>query len=441
VRFFLGAAFGAAFSFLTPVAFAQSVLQVGPVAPGNVPQWLRNGYVGDSGISLAFIKTLLPFSPGQTVTNLNMTATLVQSTNVAWAGGYPGTNNVGIYLTQQYSGLSTGCYNDSAGCEIPLNLIQVNESMTGTSVGGVNGLTLIDHYGGGSATGSHNGMFIDTIMTDAIGGTTNLFEGALSVGLTIAANAGGTPSAAQGDAFAYAGFMRLSANDNHGQPIYWNEIDGFEMDVETSPGANFKWGEGMSIVDLSASHASVFETALNIRPAGWTWNNAGIFFGALPPNTGLPVSVGGTLILSNSGTAADGIDFSAATFSDAFLKGPSGFRVDGNNTVHTDSIRASTGPGGDVQFLDAGGNPTFRVQGLTSGTQNTFIMQAQPSGTDPTLETGGPSDPNIGMTLLPKGTGVIRLSGSVQAAALVTSCSSQPTGTLWDDSETVKVCP
>jgi len=123
----------------------------------------------------------------------------------------------------------------------------------------------------------------------------------------------------------------------------WNALIGREIDVELQTGANASTVYGLLLVEGSDKQADGDDhDAITIGSTNYAathWKN-GIAFGG----TGLACSVTGALIKTvvqkypspHAASYVTGIDFSGATFSDAFLRGPSNnFVVDGqgNTTV------------------------------------------------------------------------------------------------------------
>lgn len=209
---------------------------------------------------------------------------------------------------------------------------------------------------GGGATANYFGH---TISAGAVGGRTTLFSflnqtaattlaiGAyyVSHGAFAQASASAGGSAGLGNSRGALFGSNISAELLTGAGLFWDSCVGLEINVGLSTGTQSYYKHGLSIIQWSrdaVAGAGGFDTGLMFctqtggAVPGW---DRGITFGH--PQGWWPMKAGGTIIGTFAGfagspayAAANGVDFSAVTFSAAAFKSV-GFQVDGAGTTTT----------------------------------------------------------------------------------------------------------
>src|SRR6185437_15188365 len=277
-------------------------------------------------------------------TNLGATKTITQTLTTAWSGGFPGTNNVGIYAIQAFSGTpASRSYQDLNGYVNPLNLIQmtdqlaINSSFSATVVG----LDLNMIVGGGGATGARLGLAVNMTVTGDVG----VAGGAVVNGATFfthaGGNLGGTALTPLGDVYGFSAEVENNVFGTYLYSMFVSEFDFHPLAATYKSSSAFKLANigTPGIYASAAGGDGAFEIS---GGGGASWRDFAIVFGN-PQNGGdFPVGTSGTLIKSLPGTAAKGIDMSASTLSSNFLQGPGNlFFVDGPlGRVNTNQINA-----------------------------------------------------------------------------------------------------
>jgi hypothetical protein len=274
-------------------------------------------------------------------------ATWSGTNGFAQSGLFMSANNVGTYTGTAitYDAYLSGTWNMNVG----------------TSAGNT-GLTLGVHadVGGTSMTGNA-GAFGSTLTITAptlnatgAGGTYVSAYAAAYANV----NDNGTLGAEKGQLFAFNTVASLGASAAH-----WNSVVSYEADTDVAIGATVSTKLGIQIVDTLPGGAagSADDQALSINNqyqqgsggVGWKY---GISFGRLGGY--FPMASAGTMIgaVGNVGgdtmNSAYGIDFSAVTFSTAFLKS-TGFLVDGSGNLTAASYKA-----GSTAGVTCSGSPT-----------------------------------------------------------------------------------
>jgi hypothetical protein len=227
------------------------------------------------------------------------------------------------------------------------------------------------NFGGVGFSGGRIGFLANMVQTGAVSGTPGVFGNVVSgiqSSVTLNNSFGGsgtTPSTAAGYATGFNPYLSFSSGFTNG-----GGGSGEEIDVGTASGASFMDAIGLLVTRLdNGSQGARADAGVVIGgatpSAGHGWKT-GISFGYGAGDPGIDPA--GTMIGVDAGsglTVANGLDFSAMTFSGNFLKS-AGFSVGG---------------------------------------------------------TGAVTAAKLTLTSMP------------------TSCSGQPTGTLWSNSGVVNVCP
>lgn len=231
---------------------------------------------------------------------------------------------------------------------------------TGSGPGGMTGFrvghTLTGGKGGRTALSA--GLFITGAFTASATGNGS-FQTAAGFRAQASVSAGGSAGAGnqRGNLFGINPIVEIKT----GAGLYWQAIHGGEITlaVETGTGVNYK--SGFQVVqqtgDVVAGASGVDAGFLLINqtsgaaPIGW---DVGYCFGSPwgwwpMKSTGTMIGTGSSFAGGPSYAAAYGVDFSAVTFSSAFLKS-AGFEVDGSGKVkmtvygnYADDAAASAG--------------------------------------------------------------------------------------------------
>ena len=226
-----------------------------------------------------------------------------------------------------------------------------------TSSGGLNYFEINHSLGGPTLTGPRRSLAITTDITAASGnppgaGSPDVVSAVFTTSGHV--NNGGT---ALDDAHVSGAMFSFNTVADLGPAAtFYGAIVGYELDVRAQAGSSLLHKLGLSIVMVDGDMVSGSKSNIGIllgnqykQGAGVGWD-IGLSFGSV--NIGaFPVKATGTLIGGSTfvdpgatALAAYGIDFSAVTFSAAFLKSQ-GFIVDGNGrmTVHLDNAANDAG--------------------------------------------------------------------------------------------------
>jgi hypothetical protein len=327
-----------------------------------------------------------------------MTGTLGMNINKTWSGGYPG-GNIGLNFRQTFTGSPpANSYLESPGWTVPLNLIEIHDTLSLTApTGTVTGLTINYLTGGAGASGSRTALEAYLVVTDQIGtagGSLGSFYCGATFQASAAANVGGTPGAPTGEFFGLAVYVSANAGGT-----YIEALSCAEFDFAPVAGATYHKASAIKLVNFAPSGMAAIDPnsdgALQISSAGGhaKWRDWGIVFGDPQSGADLPVGPSGALILSYAGTAATGIDMSASTFVN-FLKGPHGFYVGNSNTVGTDEIAAVSG--NSLGLATIAGNPMVVVNSDTNSPPSVLVLSSLASGTVSLDVGGGPASMTFG---------------------------------------------
>ena len=387
-----------------------------------------------------------PFLPltGGTVSGPTTFNDMVSMTgSYTWAAGaYPGTNPA-IYQSLTYSGTPTAGFPGAEGNSAPINLIQLSESLNYTiNPGGVSALEILHSTTGGN--GGRNALLISHGVSGTMG-TTNTNYCAAQIFSVYGGNVTGAAAGAgngRGDTFGLGVQMQLySGSFLHGATA-------IEVDINPSSGASVDYLVGAQIVNFGVAGqlANVFDCMHLLATSNPATNKRatyGYYFGnpQAGDGNGFPITATGTMIGSKTGSTGIGIDFSAVTFATAFLKGPGGFQVDNDSTVHTNAMTAPSGTftvnsvttnvntvlgftatgtnyivlgsaGTGLQVLQ-GGNPAFRIANI-AGTPPANYFGITPALAGGTVwATAQGTDTNITLGLNGQGTGGVNIGSRV----------------------------
>lgn len=218
----------------------------------------------------------------------------------------------GISVTQSAAGSATSSF--------ALNNIAINSDTA--NCGGFFGsaLEVTYNFGGSAMQGGRQGIIgtAALVSTSSASNTNRNYVGVQGVGIT-AVNDNGTAGMPAGAMFGASSIGGLQTGATH-----WLNVTGYEFNCFIQAGASAAY---KSIVQFSAEVRDRVQGAV-VDAMLWLYNqsasNPGWNFGILwdGVNQIWPIAPTGTIIATNAGTAATGIDFSATTLSGSLLKGP-----------------------------------------------------------------------------------------------------------------------
>lgn len=341
---------------------------------------------------------------------------VVQPVTTTWSGAYPGANNIALYSLQNYTGtLSSLGFAGVEGHSPVYNLISITDNLNYTIVG-PGAKTALDvvmttQSGQGNATGAiFTYQFLPTADYPSSG---PIFSPVAVYGVFGGHIAGATSGTGGiGDFYGIGIDLRQVGINNGGSPTFMHAMRGIEIDM------SMNGPSGSSVNDLvalnlgSASTGGYVPTTFGAYIAMYGGGSTGSPTGRLqygisfgnPESNIAPVSATGTMIGSTAigGTTVNyGLDFSNMTFTTAFLHGPNGFYVLGNNWVITDSIRAATG--NTVGLLNNPGTLAFSATG--SGTlTNSLQAVGASTGNGTIFQTVSATDANVTLLFRTGGT-------------------------------------
>jgi hypothetical protein len=360
-----------------------------------------------------------------------MVGTIGQVISPTWVGGWPPTSPLGIQFTQTFTGTPSGGYHDpSGGQQIPLNFINVSESLTyDPSASYVNAFSVRHQFGGSGTTGARTAVLIDL---ESVGPFVTTGFGQYSAAqFSTLANynmTGSTAISPKGNYYGWNMYISAEANSTiDGSPIYVQGLGGFEMDYTIAAGGSVFSGVGILIANLTAAGTTETNNGTGIAIATAFDNTSGtvgfksnaIFFGNQSGGHHLPIQSTGSLIGANPGTVVNGTDYSAVTFTGCAFKGPASFCVDAGNFVHTDAVQSATTNA--ISYRTSAGDALFSM-GKTGTPTNYIASIATQTGTDPVFTAVSSSGANVNMEIRGGGTsgttsGVVLKSGAVLAIA------------------------
>lgn len=248
-----------------------------------------------------------------------------------------------LYGTGQ--GACTGSVTDVNGPTCAVSQVAVTgDSTSAPSNAVVSGLTVDHSFGGSTATGSFVGAEVTLNQT---GTTGNMDNGNYVGGLFVVQGNlpdNGTPSQPSGSLWGIDANVRLS-----NQATNWNQLIAEELDIAALSGTSVADKIGLQIVQPSNDGAkgsrSNLGISINNASGGKGWD-VGLSFGAYDGYN--PITPTGTLIgtfphagTTALGTVANGIDFSAYTFTGNFLKSIN-FTVDGKGNATANTVKATS---------------------------------------------------------------------------------------------------
>lgn len=152
-------------------------------------------------------------------------------------------------------------------------------------------------------------------------------------------------------------------------------------------GTDIAAGTTVSAVDVSAGTVTLSASTTAAVPSA-----TNITFGNTATG-GFPITPTGTMIYSYAGTAGVGLDFSRDTFGSAFIKGPNGFQVDNDSTVHTNTI---VPPNGTQLTVAVNSEPVANFKADASAV-NYIELHATASGNNPFIFGTGTGTSPIGL--------------------------------------------
>jgi hypothetical protein len=239
-------------------------------------------------------------------------------------------SHLGVYLWEDITGTCV------AGASCYANLWN-----TGSDVAAVNA-SLVENYftgtiGGAAMTGNRAMMNVALLMNATTGNTTAGWSYSAFVSQAGAtANDNGTDTTAANSRGILQGLNNLAIMRSGA--TNWYSLKGDEIDMEADTGSSMYSKIGLEIVQQTSDQiaGSGVDDAIAIAnmsaigggtgTIGW---KIGIAFGGASGYW--PIQATGTAIASvGAGTLANVLDFSSATVSGYFLKGPGGFTVDGS---------------------------------------------------------------------------------------------------------------
>lgn len=375
-----------------------------------------------------YVDTMLPLAGGTVSGSLDLGSTLSQARSITWSGGFPGTDNVGFYQSNTYVGTPTAGHPGPEGSTVALNFIGITETLAATNLA-ASALEVQHYYGGGSSDGGRNSVLIEGCLTGTIGASVPEFV-SLQLFNTVSGNVVGSTSAAPlGAVWAFGSNQQLgSASKLHG-------ATSAEFDFTAVTGATVDYMEFMKFVVFSPAgfHAAQSSAFLRFESADPNANDQldyGLTFGdPQAASGGFPIYSTGTMLYSYTGSCAVGVDFSAVTFSDSFIKGPNGFRIENNNAVHTNLLIP---PNGNELIAVASNDSPLFVAKSAPASQNYLQLTAASSGNPPELIAFGNIDTNVSLGLIPSGTGAAfapKFAVGSASGPTLTSGNGVPTST------------
>jgi hypothetical protein len=406
---------------------------------------------------------------------------------------FPG-HNPAFYESVTYTGTPVRTVNTFPGPEgysVPLNLFSISEALVADTM--VNGLEIQHNTTGGD--GSRHGLLVAHQILGPMGASAPNFVAAQLFQIyasNVTGAAAGTGNG-RGDVFG------LGINMQVGDGSFLHGFTGIELDIAPHAGSSVDYLVGMQIVNFGVAGvtANVFDAMhmlCTVDPSVNKRSTYGLYFGSpqAADAKGFPITAAGSMLSSVAGICSYGIDFSAVTFTGAFLKGPNGFAVDNNNNVHTDRVIA---PSNTFAVLDSGGAPAFvagrgsvgavnylsTVSGapgtgvflVATGTdanvplyiktvgaggfyflngdnnRNFFITGVANSvnyvkttgattGNSPLLTAEG-SDANVNLTLSGQGTGAVKVASKLNLSSIPTSATGLVAGDVWRNGTTLNI--
>ena len=374
--------------------------------------------ISPTPINFVINGSTIPF-PGATGPYLpigggSLSGTLSQSISPTWSGGFPGTNNIGQYLVQNYSGTPTGHYSSpSGGAYIPFNFINVTETIAfDPPASQVAAMFIRDQYGGTGTTGGRLGLEIEIQNVGPVSSANgNYFYSALQLSNYASYNVtGSTPGSPLGNFYGMNMYISAKAAAADSSPIYLAGLAAMELDYTIEAGGSVHSGVGILISNFSPSGTTevndgtgiVIATSHDNTGGGVGFKSHGIHFGNQDGSHTLPVQSTGSLIGAGPGTVVNGADFSNVTFTGQVFKGPNSFGVDNNNTVHTDNIFSATSNG--IGFSDTSGNGLFHMARSGSSTTNYLGTNAPATGNAPVLKSISGTDAQVDLWFQTGGT-------------------------------------
>ena len=401
-----------------------------------------------------------------------------------FSGGAPGLPINGGTLTgaitiPSMTATGTTLLPSSAGPEgavtFPYNAMLYTSDQFASTTGPVSSLLIRNNFGGGSTNGGRNTVLITSQLVGSIGTYNQNYVGQQIIMKDAGNVTGATSGAPLGSFFGLGVNLQIAAGS------FAYGATGAEFDYTQATGSTVKYMEFMKFVELSpvGVTATVNSAFLRFSSANQTMNMGLTFGDPQAASNGFPVNSTGTLIHSYAGSAGVGIDMSLDTFATAFIKGPNSFQVDNTSDVHARYLWSNTT---SFSILAANGSPYFNASGPTSpntylnaiaGTSVQPILQAVGHATM-TLKTGGTagqfsfwdtnnypafivqmvaspanyltvsgsvaaspvlltatgSDANIGINLVPKGTGQVTVGGVAVSTAISATSASIGGGAL-----------
>lgn len=368
--------------------------------------------------------------------------------------GFP-TPQFGIGVNQT----ATGTCSTANGANCHYNYINItsDNAIAGPNLqnnwGTGEGFLVNHNFGGTAAIGQRSAGIFNLVQTTTTGNTAaGVSYGALAAYGNATANDNGTDttqanSRGQMETVNFIAHLGPSATN-------WHVVQGGEVDMNLEVGSSVYEKTGWQIVELAtdAVQGSVLDAALAITnaPGAVGWLNGLQFGGAQGV---MPIASTGTAISCPSpcGTMATGIDFSHATFSTAFLAGPS-FSVDGSGTITSGlngtaggqlKLRGSTSGGAtlttgttgalnlnngtgnqSITFTDGSNGSMFVTSGASGAIAGHVRVGAATTGNPPTVSTEG-SDTNISLQFSPKGSGSVIGPNFTATAAAPTVSAGQ----------------
>ncbi len=275
--------------------------------------------------------------------------------------GPAAANNTALYMTGTISG-TTSDFNWG------YQQIFMAESLDNTGAGAgatVNGLMV--NHAGYAGVGARNGVLGVYSHNAATTNTTQAFYTAVFANTIVSHDDGGGSGTEKGDFYGFGSITQVAAAGTH-----LHGVIGAEFSTAMAAGSSTREKIGLQVttVNSDAVKGSVADAAILIAGDGTI--TAGLDFGIVFGKPGAKWNIDGsrgtligTYTTTNSMTAVNGIDFSAATFSgDAFKS--NAFFVDGNGNLECNSLT------GDA-FVSSG---NF----LTAINANAFVSMMQVNG-------------------------------------------------------------
>ncbi len=345
-----------------------------------------------------------------------------------------------LLQTQSYTGTSLATVGEN------MNMISTTADDaamdTDHGINFLNNFRIEHQWGGPAMKGGRQSFFVDSDQEGGPSSSANNNRNYVSISAWMNSSSGDggtglTPASAKGAYFALspAVFLRSGATNVL-------EAAGAEFNVAVESGASVYYKTLLSLVGHStdAVHGTRYDAMLSLSNQGGVAWNDGILFSAA--NASHPIAASGTLVRTEGGNFANGIDLSDANITGSPFKS-SGFRVDGAGSVNGNhGVFNEVTIGGNGQSAYLYSSPSTD---LYFGTQSAKVIYFVTNNTiRGAMSSNGSVEFNAGINNTSIGTAIPN-SGSFSSLRVVSappgSANSVGTaGTITWDSNYLYVC-